>query len=65
MLTSIRPVGIRPFPCRTAGTWACTNCGLSSRIDRSWTVEVEAAHGRRFSIVLCETCAGAVQTAEA
>lgn len=64
MLTSIRPVGVRPFPCRTAGTWSCTHCGLSARVDRSWTVEVEAIHGRRFSIVVCEDCAGGVELVE-
>lgn len=56
MLTSVRPIGVRRFPSRSAASWSCTGCGTWSRIDRSWTVEVEAARARRFSIVLCEAC---------
>lgn len=63
MLTSVRPVGVRRFPSRAAGTWPCTECRTWSRIDRSWTVEVEPAGGRRFSIVLCEACVARVSIA--
>lgn len=60
MLTSVRPIGVRRFPSRAAGTWSCTGCGTWSRVDHSWTVEVEAVGGRRFSIVLCGACVARV-----
>lgn len=60
MLTSVRPIGVRRFPSKAGGAWSCTECGAWSRVDRSWTVEVEAVGGRRFCIVLCEDCVTAV-----
>lgn len=56
MLSGVEAIAVRPFPSRGAGTWSCTRCGLGARVDRSWTVDVRAVNGRRFSIVVCPDC---------